>query len=445
MNLEASTIRQVTVRLVPFLIVLYIVAFIDRSAVAFAKLQMGADVGIGDAAYGLGAGLFFIGYFIFEVPSNLAVARYGAPRWFARILVTWGAVTIAMAFVNGPEMFYVLRFLLGAAEAGLFPGIIFYITMWYPVRKRSRILGYFILAQPVALLITSPLSGWLMSSAPFGMRGWQWLFVVVGAPAILLAFPTLKVLPKGPAEATWLSSEQKSWIATELRKDQAVHGQVSHANPLRALRDRRVLMLCLQYLPACLAVYGLTLWMPTLVDAYGGSTVRTGFISAVPYLFAIIGLLIIPRFAGRLRENYAVMSALYATCAIGLFATATTSEPLIQMAALSLVAFCLFSAIAVFWTIPGRFLVGASAAAGIALINSVGNLGGYVGPYAIGKIKESTGSLSGGMYFLVAATVFGAIIVWVTRWVIHRDTAGIGNVPAEASDGAVKEREHGLT
>lgn len=420
MNLEATTLRRVTGRLVPFLILLYIVAFIDRSAVGFAKLQMGTDVGIGDAAYGLGAGLFFIGYFIFEVPSNLALDRFGARRWFARILITWGIITVAMAFINGPEMFYAMRFLLGAAEAGLFPGIIYYITTWYPVRHRSKILGYFILAQPVALLITSPLSGWLMSAAPFGLRGWQWLFIVVGVPAILLAWPTLKVLPEGPNQAKWLNEQQKNWIAQELENDRTKYGQSTHGNPLRALGDRRVLMLCLQYLPACLAVYGLSLWMPTIVNAFGGSTVQTGFVSAIPYLFGIAGLLIIPRYAGTLRENYGVMSGLYALGGIGLYFTATFPNPVMQIAALSLTALCLFPVIAVFWTIPGTFLLGTSAAAGIALINSVGNLGGYAGPFAIGAIKESTGSLAGGMYFLAGAMVFGAIITWVTRWVLRR-------------------------
>ncbi|MEW1808136.1 MFS transporter [Pseudarthrobacter sp. NPDC080039] len=433
MNLETATLRRVTGRLVPFLILLYVVAFIDRSAVGFAKLQMGTDVGIGDAAYGLGAGLFFIGYFLFEVPSNLALDRFGARRWFARILITWGVITVAMAFTNGPEMFYTLRFLLGAAEAGLFPGIIYYITTWYPVRHRSKILGYFILAQPVALMITSPLSGWAMSAAPFGLRGWQWLFIVVGVPAIFMAWPTLKVLPEGPKEARWLNEDQKNWIAQQLENDRIKYGQSTHGNPLRALGDRRVLMLCLQYLPACLAVYGLSLWMPTIVNAFGGSTLQTGFVSAVPYLFGIAGLLFIPRYAGKLRENYAVMSVLYALGGMGLYVTATVPDPVLQVAALSLTALCLFSVIAVFWTIPGTFLLGTSAAAGIALINSVGNLGGYIGPFAIGAIKEATGSLAGGMYLLAGAMVFGAAITWATRVIIRRSnpTTGAASIPTE--------------
>ncbi|SPO54718.1 putative tartrate transporter [Pseudomonas sp. JV551A1] len=411
---EQRLVRLITLKLIPFLVLLYLVAYVDRSAVGFAKLHMGADIGLGDAAYGLGAGLFFIGYFLFEVPSNLLLDRFGARRWFARILVTWGAITIGMAFVSGPNGFYVMRFLLGAAEAGFFPGVLYYITQWYPVRHRGKILGFFILSQPLAMLITGPLSGALLGlDGIYGLHGWQWLFICIGTPAVLLAWPTLRLLPDSPAKVRWLSDEQRSWLQEQLANDLREFGQTRHGNPLHALKDGRVLLLALFYLPVTLSIYGLGLWLPTLIHQFGGSDLVTGFVSAVPYLFGIIGLLIVPRSSDRLNDRYGHLGLLYALGAIGLFLSAWLSVPGLQLAALCLVAFALFSCTAIFWTLPGRFFSGASAAAGIALINSIGNLGGYLGPFGIGALKEHTGQLSSGLYFLAAVMLFGLLLTGV--------------------------------
>ncbi|GAB0078032.1 hypothetical protein TOC8171_34350 [Pseudomonas syringae] len=219
MSQELRLIRRITFKLIPFLILLYLIAYVDRSAVGFAKLHMGADIGIGDAAYGLGAGLFFIGYFLFEIPSNLMLERFGARRWFARIMITWGAITIGMAFVQGPHSFYVMRFLLGAAEAGFFPGVLYYITQWFPVRHRGKILGLFILSQPIAMMITGPVSGGLLGmDGVLGLHGWQWLFIVIGTPAILLTWPVLRWLPDGPQQVKWMDQAEKDWLAGELKK-----------------------------------------------------------------------------------------------------------------------------------------------------------------------------------------------------------------------------------
>lgn len=414
MDFEKNVIRTVTYKLIPALVILYLVAYIDRAAVGFAHLHMGADVGIGDAAYGLGAGLFFIGYFLFEVPSNLMLDKFGARKWFARILLTWGLITMAMALIEGPKSFYALRFLLGVAEAGFFPGVLYLITQWYPVRHRGKIMGMFVLSQPIAMMIAGPLAGALLGMDGIAnMHGWQWLFILVGLPAVLLALPTYLYLPDDYKKVKWLNNQQKDWLKNELVKDESEYDQTRHANPLHALKDKRVLTLALYYLPVTLSIYGLNLWLPTIIKQFsGGSDLQVGFLSSVPYVFGIIGLLIIPRSSDKLNDRYGHLSFLYAVGACAMFFSAWLSSPVMQLVALSAVAFCLFSTTAVFWTLPGRFLTGASAAAGIALINSVGNLGGYLGPFGIGLLKEYTGNMAAGLYFLSCVMVFGLILTY---------------------------------
>lgn len=426
MSFENSVIRKVTLKLVPALIVLYLVAYIDRAAVSFAHLHMGADVGIGDAAYGLGAGLFFIGYFLFEVPSNLLLDKFGARKWFARILLTWGLITMAMALIQGPYTFYALRFLLGVAEAGFFPGVLYLITQWYPVRHRGKIMGMFILSQPIAMMIAGPLSGALLGMDGIAnMHGWQWLFIIVGLPAVLLALPTLLYLPEKIDGVSWLSVEQKKWLKSELVKDESEYEQTRHGNPLHALKDKRVLTLALYYLPVTLSIYGLNMWLPTIIKQFsGGTDLQIGFLSSIPYLFGIIGLLIIPRSTDKLNDRYGHLAVLYAVGACGMFLSGWLGSPTLQLAALSLVAFCLFSTTAVFWTLPGRFLTGASAAAGIALINSVGNLGGYIGPFGIGLLKEYTGNMASGLYFLTGFMIFGLILTYIVYAKFENQKAG---------------------
>lgn len=415
MDFEKSVIGKVTIKLIPALIILYLVAYIDRAAVSFAHLNMGADVGIGDAAYGFGAGLFFIGYFLFEVPSNLLLTKFGARKWFARILLTWGLITMAMALIQGPYSFYLLRFFLGVAEAGFFPGVLYLITQWYPVRHRGKIMGMFILSQPIAMMIAGPLAGALLEMDGIAnMYGWQWLFIMVGIPAVVLSLPTLLYLPDKIENVKWLSVEQKKWLKNELIKDESEYEQTRHGNPLHALKDKRVLMLALYYLPVTLSIYGLNMWLPTIIKQFnGGTNLEIGFLSSIPYLFGIIGLLIIPRSTDKLNDRYGHLGFLYAVGACGMFFSAWLGSPLLQLAALSVVAFCLFSTTAVFWTLPGRFLTGASAAAGIALINSVGNLGGYIGPFGIGLLKEYTGNMASGLYFLTGFMVFGLILTYM--------------------------------
>lgn len=411
---EKEVIKRITFRLIPGLIFLYFIAYIDRASVGFAQLHMGAERGISDIAYGMGAGLFFIGYFIFEVPSNLLLDRYGANRWIARILVTWGIITMAMALIQGPISFYILRFLLGAAEAGFFPGVLYYITRWFPMRHRGKILGFFILSQPMALLITGPLAGLILGMNGIGnLAGWQWLFIIVGLPAVLCAWPTLKKLPNQPQDVSWLSNHEKEWLLNELSQDEINLKQTRHANPLHALKDKRVLTLALYYLPVTLSIYGLSLWLPIILKQFSSSDMQIGLLSTIPYFFGVIGLLFIPRSVDRTKKHYQTLGLLYTVGAISMFLSAYLGSPILQLAAISLVALCLFSTTAIFWTLPGRFLVGSSAAAGIALINSVGNLGGYLGPFGIGYLKNITGSLASGLYFLTLVMILGVILTLI--------------------------------
>ena len=416
---EQRIVGMLTRKLMPFLALIYVVAYIDRSVVGFAKLHMNAAVGIGDAAYGLGAGLFFIGYFLCEVPSNLALERFGARRWFARILFTWGVITMAMALVSGPVSFYVLRFLLGAAEAGLYPGILYFLTKWFPMRHRARIVGLLVLAQPVALIITGPMAGWLLSvPGLFGMSNWQTLFVVSGLPATLLCVPTLRILPESPAHARWLPAADRAWIERELAADQAAYALKSHGSPLKALKDVRVLLLSLLFLPFPLSIYGLSLWLPTIIKQFGVSDVATGLLSAVPYLFAVVGLYLVPRHSDRTGERYWHIATLSALAALGMAASAWVQTPALQLGSLCLFAFSAYAIQAVLWTLPGQFLTGTSAAVGIATINSLSNLGGYLGPYGMGILKNATGSLSAGLYFLAAALAFAVVMTFIVRAVL---------------------------
>ena len=413
---EQRIIGMLTRRLIPFLALIYVVAYVDRSVVGFAKLHMNAAIGLSDAAYGLGAGLFFIGYFLCEVPSNLALERFGARVWFARILFTWGVITMATSLATGPASFYALRFLLGAAEAGLYPGILYFLTKWFPMRHRARIIGLLVLAQPLAGIVTGPIAGAVLSThGAFGLSNWQLLFVLSGLPAVLLCMPTLRFLPESPARASWLAQADRVWIERELAADQASYALKPHHNPLAVLKDKRVLLLALLFLPFPLSIYGLSLWLPTIIKAFGVSDSTTGLLSAVPYLFAVVGLYVVPRHSDRHGERYWHIVVVSGLAALTMAASAWAHSPLLQFLFICLTAFSLYSIQAVVWALPGEFLTGASAAVGIATINSLANLGGYVGPYGIGLIKDATGSLAAGLYFLAATLLFAVAMAFVVR------------------------------
>ncbi|MCX4648999.1 MFS transporter [Streptomyces sp. NBC_01446] len=409
--MESTVMKAVTRRLMPFLVLLYLVAYIDRSNVGFAKLTLQDQLGLSNAAFTFGQVAFFIAYAIFEVPSNVYLDRFGARRWFTRIMLSWGVVTVLTALVSNDWQFYAARFLLGVAEAGFYPGVLYYLTKWYPYRYRARMTGWFMMSAPLAFIIGNPVMGALDDlDGTFGLEGWQWIFIATGVPAIVLGFVTLRLLPDGPEGVRWLAAEERAWIAGELTAEAAVLGERGHGSPLRALRDKRVVLLSLFYLCFPLGAYGLSFWLPTIVDGFGGlSTTATGFITAIPYVFVAIGLYVVPKLADRSGTRYPWIAGTAALGALGLAASALTGNHVLQMAFISVAAMCIFAGQPVLWSLPSRFLTGIQAASGIAVINAVGNLGGGFGPMGIGVVVDRTGSAVGGLWFLVAAMVIAAV------------------------------------
>jgi MFS family permease len=415
-ELGRTTVRRVALKLMPLLGLAYMVAYIDRQNVSYAKLQMVKDLGLSEAAYGLGAALFFIGYFLFEVPSNLIMEKVGARRWFARIMLSWGIVTILLGFTSSPTMFYILRFLLGVAEAGFFPGVLYALTLWFPQAHRARAIGSFMLASAVANAVGAAIGGMLLDlDGAAGLRGWQWVFLATGIPALLLVPVLLVKLPDGPAKAPWLSDAQKRWLTGVLDAERAAAPPAKHENPLRALTDPRVLMLCAAYVGFPLAAYGLSYWLPTIVKGFGVSNTVNGFLNVIPWTMVGLALFYVPRHAAKFHDQRWHIAGPALIAALFLVLSVVVPGAPLQFAMLCIAAPAIFAGQPVFWTLPPRFLTGASAAAGFAAINSVGNLGGFVAQTVVPRIRDSTGSDLTPMLFLAVCLVAAAIGVLVVE------------------------------
>ncbi len=410
--LEQRTIAKVSARLIPFLIICYFVAYLDRVNVSFAALTMNQDLGISATAYGFGAGIFFFSYFIFEVPSNLALERFGARKWIARIMFTWGLVSGAMVFVHGETSFYVVRVLLGAAEAGFFPGIIFYLTLWFPGVYRARIIGWFMAAIPLSTVFGAPISSLILGMhGMLGLAGWHWLFLLEAAPALILAVVTWFYLTDSPAQASWLADDERAWLMRRMA-DERTHREAVHSiSVLRALVDPRVLALSVVYFGAVAVNYGTAYFLPQIVKAFGLTNVQTGFVSAIPYVVGTIGMVWFAYRSDQAGERKGHAAVALALAAIGIGLSTLFAEPGLKMLALSVGAFGVFAVLPVFWTLPTAFLSGASAAAGIAVINSVGNLAGFFGPFVVGALKDATGNYAAGLWAIAACAVLGMIVV----------------------------------
>ena len=415
-DLGRTAIARVSRRLIPFLLLLYILNFLDRVNVGFAALEMNRDLGFGPAVYGLGAGIFFLGYCLFEVPSNLVLYRTGARLWIARIMVTWGLAASAMMLVRTPTSFYVLRFLLGVAEAGFFPGIIYYLTHWYPARERARAYAWFLSAIPVCGVIGGPVSGALLGlDGRLGLQGWQWLFLLEGIPSIVVGIAVLRLLPNRPREARWIPAEERAWLEVQVEAERS--SVPSHGESLRrTLGNPQVWWLSLSYFLLLVALYGFALWLPQLVKASGSfGNFEVGVITAIPYAVAVVGMLLVGRSSDQSGERYLHLALPALAGALGfLLATRAGSTPLL-VASLSLVAFGVLGWLGPFWALPTAFLREQAAAGGIALINSMGAVGGFVGPYMIGRIKERTGEFGPGLVFLAACMAAAAVIVFGLR------------------------------
>jgi D-galactonate transporter len=407
--IERRAYRRVTWRLIPFLFACYVAAYLDRVNVGFAKLQMLADLQMSETAYGIGAGIFFIGYFLFEVPSNLILHRTGARAWIARIMVTWGLLSAATMWVTSATAFYALRFLLGIAEAGFFPGIVLYLTQWYPAPRRARIMALFMTAIAISGVIGGPVSGWILSemAGKNGWAGWQWLYLLEGIPAVLLGVATYFYLDDSIEGARWLPDDEKAVLRAQLRADPA--GE-EHVSVMATLRDSRVVLLAALYFCSILGLYGLAFWLPQLIRTLGvAEPWRVGMLSAIPYGVATVAMVLAGQSSDRRGERrwHLVGSALIG--ALGLVGAAWfRTEPVAGMIAFSVAAAGILSLPPLFWTIPTTLLRGVSAAAGIAAINSVGNLSGFVSPYMIGAITDATGEATIGLYVLAASLVASA-------------------------------------
>lgn len=407
--IERRAYRRVTWRLIPFLFACYVAAYLDRVNVGFAKLQMLADLQMSETAYGIGAGIFFIGYFLFEVPSNLILHRTGARAWIARIMVTWGLLSAATMWVTSATAFYALRFLLGIAEAGFFPGIVLYLTQWYPAPRRARIMALFMTAIAISGVIGGPVSGWILSemAGKNGWAGWQWLYLLEGIPAVLLGVATYFYLDDSIEGARWLPDDEKAVLRAQLRADPA--GE-EHVSVMATLRDSRVVLLAALYFCSILGLYGLAFWLPQLIRTLGvAEPWRVGMLSAIPYGVATVAMVLAGQSSDRRGERrwHLVGSALIG--AVGLVGAAWfRTEPVAGMIAFSVAAAGILSLPPLFWTIPTTLLRGVSAAAGIAAINSVGNLSGFVSPYMIGAITDATGEATIGLYVLAASLVASA-------------------------------------
>ncbi len=414
-QLEAATMRRVSWRLMPFLLAAYLIAYIDRVNVGFAALQMNKAVGLDPKTYGLGAGIFFIGYFIFEVPSNLALQRFGARTWIARIMITWGLVSGAFALIGGPTSFLVLRFLLGVAEAGFFPGVILYFTYWYPARYRATIVGIFMVAIPVAGLIGSPISGAILyMDGILGLGGWQWIFLLEAAPAVLLGIAAFVWLTDRPEHATWLAPEQRAWLATKLAGEAQRAPRISHPSVWRVISNKYVLILALVYAGASGASTSLALWMPQLVKSFGLTNWQTGLVNAVPFGVAAVWMILWGQSSDRSGERVWHNALPLGWMVLAMVATFFAIHSLWAMIPLlTLIAAGTYASKGPFWAICSEWLGAASAAAGLAQINALGNLSSFFFNYLIGWIQAETGSFPLALMPIALTAAIGTVCVLV--------------------------------
>ncbi|MBS0639255.1 MAG: MFS transporter [Proteobacteria bacterium] len=409
--------NKVLRRLIPLAIICYFVNYLDRVNLSFAALEMNKDLGFSSTVYGFGAGVFFVAYFLLETPSNLILVKVGARKWIARIMFTWGLLSGSMAFVQGETSFYVVRFLLGAAEAGFFPGMLFYLSLFFPAAYRGRMVSTFMAATAFSAVFGAPVSTLILSGMDgiLGFRGWQWVFIVEAIPALILAVVVLTLLKDSPAEATWLAPDERNWLierqAAERRAREAVHD----LSVLQVLTNPRVLLLGIGGFGIAYSTYGIVYFLPQIVKQFGLTNLQTGFVSAIPFLVAASGMIWYGKRSDRVLERRSHCAIAFMTCAIGLVLTALIPSPTLRLIALCIAAFGAWATLPVFWAMPTAFLSGAAAAAGVAYINSIANIAGFVGPFIMGWIKDATGSFDGGLLVIAMVTIVAGIAILCTE------------------------------
>jgi MFS family permease len=410
--LERETMRRVARRMLPLLMLCYLAAYLDRVNVGFAALTMNKALGLSPAAYGFGSGVFFLGFFVFEIPSNLLLSRIGARVWIARILVTWGLISGLTAWITGPLSFYAVRFALGVAEAGFFPGVILYLTWWFPSQYRSRIVGVFMAAIPLSNVLGSLISGPLLDlDGRFGLAGWQWLFVLEAAPPVLLGGVVYAWLTDRPDQAAWLRPAQRSWLIARLDAERGQREAIRRYRLREALTDRRVLLLSLVYFGGTFAGYAITLFQPQIVHRLVGGFGMTGLVNAIPYVFAAIVSVLWARHSDRTGERPLHVAAAYVLAACGLIGTGLAVDPVLTMTMLIFAAIGQVSSYPGFWALPTAMLSGTAAAGGIALINALGNLGGFFGPTLFGLVRGATGGTAAALTLVALGPIMSALIV----------------------------------
>lgn len=443
-ELGRRTIRKVTRRLVPFMGLLYFVNYLDRTNIGFAKLTMSEDLGLTGTTYGVAAGLFFIGYLLLEVPSNLALHRFGARRWMARIMITWGIVASSMAFVPNAATLYALRFLLGVTEAGFFPGMILYLTYWFPRKERAKITGLFMVAIPVSSAVGAPISAALIQYGDgfLGLAGWRFMFLLEGIPAIVLAFVTWFYLTDRPAAASWLAEDERAWLARTMEVEEQHTAQRFHWPLRRSLTDRRILALAAVYFGIVYGLYALSFFLPTIVAGFAQtfdttfSLFQTGLIVAVPYVIGTVSMILWSRHSDHTQERVWHVAAPTVLAAVSIPVALYLGSPFAVMVAVSVTAIGIFAALPVFWSLPSAFLAGAGAAGGIALINSLGNLSGFAAPYITGALSDSTGSNKAGLWVVGAAMMIAAVLTLVLKTTPRPDDGDVSGEQAAGATGA---------
>jgi ACS family tartrate transporter-like MFS transporter len=414
MEIEKRTLKKITWRIVPFIMILYLIAYIDRVNIGFAALTMKEDLGFTASVLGFGAGIFFLGYFLFEVPSNVILHKVGARIWIARVMVTWGLIAGGMAFVDSTTSFYVMRFLLGVAEAGFFPGIILYLSYWFPARHRAGVIAMFMAAAPIAVAIGSPISAALLQmDGIWGFAGWQWMFVIEAIPAVILGIVVFFYMTDRPEKAKWLKEDERNWLVKTMQDEDVGKNSNQHHSILRGLLNPRVLALALVYFGTSAGLYTLSIWAPQIIKDLGVSSMTVGLVNAIPPIISVVAMVLWSRHSDRTGERTWHVAIACMLAAIGLVIAATTHNMVGLIAALTIVNVGISCSKPPLWSMPTLFLSGTAAATGIATINSIGNLGGFAGPVMIGWIKDQTGSYAGGLYFVAGLLVLSTVLTLI--------------------------------
>ncbi len=414
MDIEKRTLRKITWRIVPFIMILYLIAYIDRVNIGFAAITMKEDLGFTASILGFGAGIFFLGYFLFEVPSNIILHKVGARIWIARVMVTWGIIAGGMVFVESSTSFYVMRFLLGVAEAGFFPGIILYLSYWFPARNRAGVIALFMAAAPIATAIGSPISAALLEMhGIMGLAGWQWMFLIEAIPAVILGVVVFFYMTDRPEKAAWLKPDEREWLVKTMQAEDANKGGQQHHSILRGLANPRVLALALIYFGTSAGLYTLGIWAPQIIKELGVSSMTVGLLNAIPPIISVVAMILWSRHSDKTNERTWHVALACLTAAVGLAIAASTGSMFGLIAALTIVNVGISCSKPPLWSMPTMFLSGAAAATGIATINSIGNLGGFAGPAMIGWVKDQTGSFAGGLYFVAGLLILSTVLTLV--------------------------------